>query len=222
MLAHDLFCCRAAFAAACAVLTLASASKADVIVTASGANTFNTPEFFTVAAPDIPAGVSLIGVLIDLQGGTDPDDFWDANQAGGNSPWGFKTGSGVSAGDVLFDPANGSPLTPSVLDISITPGAMTSGDFFTFDFDTDITISNGDDFGSYGVTVDFVFSNGITVNSVFLNDGSADLTSSAVAPNVVIPESRTVWLLLLASGGLVSLAIRKQQVSRGKSPTLAL
>jgi len=167
-----------------AILSVGLASPAnlhaDVVLTASGANTFVTNEFFRFDAPDLPSGVTISGFSIDLQGGSDPNDFWDADQVGGNSPWGFRNGTGITATDITFNPAPGTgPPNTSILDINFAPGTMAAGDSFTFDFDTDFTITDGDEFAAFGVTVELRLSDGSIFNTVFSDDGIANDTSAA-------------------------------------------
>ena len=189
----------------CGLVTLGSSSVArgDVVVTASGANTFTATDFFTIAVNGLPAGVSVTNIAIDLQGGSDPDDFWDSDQ-GFFGPWGFNSGVGITAGDVTFVPADGDPPPhPSVLEMIIAPGVFTNGESFTFDYDTDFTITDGDEFGEFGVTVDVTFSDGNVVNTVFIDDGISNITSVATAFHPAIPEPSMVLFLSLVVGGLV-------------------
>lgn len=153
--------------------------QADVVVNASGANTFTTFEFFEISADELPFGLTISQIAIDLQGGTDPNDFWDSDQPSA-SGWGFRNGIGLVAGDVTFSPAVGTPGPHgSVLTIDFLPGSFATGDSFTFDMDTDFTITDGDEFGAFGVTVSMLLSDGSNYNTVFVNDGVANQFSEA-------------------------------------------
>ncbi len=184
-----------------AVLILTSHAQAEIIVTASGTNTFVSDEFFFVEVDSLPNGLTVDQISIDLQGGTDPDDVWDTNQPGGNAPWGFVNGTGINSGDVTFGPAPGAPFPHgSVLDIFFAAGTFGEGDSFSFVFDTDFTITDGDEFGEFGVTVDLLLSDGRSISTAFVNDGIFNDTSAAT---FAIPEPAQTSLLALAVIGFL-------------------
>ena len=182
---------------------------ADVVLTASGANTFSTNEFFFVEVTDLPAGLTVNQILIDLQGGTNTTDFWDTDQFGGNSPWGFRNGTGITSGDVTFDPAAGTgPPHSSILDITFASGTFDVGDSFTFDFDTDFIITDGDEFGQFGVTVSLFLSDGSTFNTAFVDDGIGNDFSEARFLLTSVPEPTS---LLLASAIAMGIGLNRRR-----------